>query len=166
MSKDKYRKNGRWYKKNELESILLLTNWINNDTLKGQIQNYFYWSISKAWKYLTLYSISNILSIILPATIPVIIELRELICGWQYIITIISFLSSILVASSTALKVRALWNFFRNVAEQLKSECLECAISAGKYAGLESEEKERKLCTSVEEIHQVAVCGWKEIYSK
>lgn len=176
-------KNGKWRKSEEIQSVEVLTSWIMDEILKQQAKNYFYWSISKAWKYLTLYNISNVLSIVLPATIPLIIELRDFIPGWQYIITVVSFISSILVASAAALRVKELWRLFRNVTEQLKAECIECALSAGKYEVFLqkkkeiifkdrnndkdlSRAKERYFCENIEKIHSDGISAWKDAYSK
>jgi len=161
----KINKNTAWNKRQEIASIDTLTCWIKNPVLKEQTKNYFLWTINKAWKYLVLYNISNIILIVLPAAIIMTIELRDFISCWEQLVTVLSFLSAVLTSSAVALRLKSLWQLFRSTAEQLKSECLKCSTRVGEYDKSDDETREKKFSENIEELHSTALVSWKNAYS-
>lgn len=156
----------KWSKKEEINSIEYHINWITNEVLKDRIRDNLIWVISKAWKYLICTNVSKISTILLNASIPIIMALARNTSKYNLAVTIISSALLVITSASTTLKFQELWKQFRIVSENYKSECIKAYMSIDNYNNLSQDEKEKMLCNKLEVYFKDCLNNWEKIYEK
>lgn len=146
--------------KEELESIEIFTEPIQNETIKKRVTQVLNWNIKKGTKQKYLFYAFSIIVIILNAAIVVINQMEK----YDLLITIIASISSVLASIITLFNFKETWHRYRKSSEEIKTECMQFNCKCGEYK--EEEGREEKFLIKIESIINEERSLWETVRFK
>lgn len=131
--------------KDELKTVEVFTDPINNNLIKKRVYNTLVWNIKKATYYKRFFYSFSIILLILNATVPIINQLNN----YSIWVTIISSIGFVITSMLTLINFKDVWYRYRLTSEIIKSECMKLNCKIGEY---ENEDREKRFLNKFESI--------------
>lgn len=131
--------------KEEISSINIYTNCIEDTIIRQRVQQVLEWNIKKSTYHKWLFYILNIVIIILNAFIPILNQIGY----YDLLITIFASTTAVITSIITLINFKDVWYRYRSSAEAIKSECIKLRGQVGDYS---LDDRERTFIINVESI--------------
>lgn len=131
--------------KDELKTLEVFTDPIQNNLIKKRVYNTLMWNIKKATYYKRFFYSFSIVSLTLNAMIPIINQLNN----YSIWVTIISSVVFVITGILTLVNFKDVWYRYRVTSEIIKAECMKLNCKIGEY---ENDNRERIFLKKFEEI--------------
>lgn len=145
----------------EINSLEIYTDGLETKIIKSRIDHLLDWYIRKSTFYKNLFYTLSVFSIFINAFIPIVAQFN--VTSKDIIISIMSGIAAVITSILTLFTTKETWFRYRNHAELIKQECVQCISQVGDYKkDYKQDDRERILIEKVELIISNERSLWKK----